>query len=471
MAFLRAYAPRISRPPPPLLLHHPEQDAPRLTPAFTSGGVGVDFISKLPDEIITKFLSLLTMREAVRTSVLSTRWISLWKSAVRVLDFDGWNLLQLPVINSSSSEVNGLDKEETFFDPDRIIIRAVPWGVPPRRKTGIVAERRLMYINWVNGVLRQLNGCSKINKFRIWFNFEIRCNSEGDIDRWLEFAISKRVEYLEISLGEADMVFDSCDWHEYVFSEACFQHIKTPAGLSNIKCLRSLRLSFVNVREEIFEYILSHCPLLEELAVERSSSVYNLKVTGSPSSPLALKYLELLLMITYLVSFEYLSDYAGQLESLSLEIHPHDMEFPDFPQLTSLDLLTINVVGARKEYSILGLISLINVCPHLRTIRVELSLNYDMHESRDQPPVAVDKMIQESVQVVEISGFRGFEMECEFVEYVLECMVHLEKIVVHVGSLPGDSFVNYYDNEPQKSKERALELKSKAPPAVDFIVV
>ncbi|CAN1244167.1 hypothetical protein LINPERPRIM_LOCUS5971 [Linum perenne] len=69
-------------------------------------------------------------------------------------------------------------------------------------------------------------------------------------------------------------------------------------------------------------------------------------------------------------------------------------------------------------------------------------------------------MIQESVKVVEISGFRGFEMECEFVEYVLECMVHLEKIVVH-----------YYDNEPQKSKERALELKSKAPPAVDFIVV
>ncbi|CAN1244161.1 F-box/FBD/LRR-repeat protein At1g13570 [Linum perenne] len=279
------------------------------------------------------------MREAVRTSVLSTRWISLWKSAVRVLDFDGWNLLQLP---------------------------AVPWGVPPRRKTGIVAERRLMYINWVNGVLRQLNGCSKINKFRIWFNFEIRCNSEGDIDRWLEFSISKRVEYLEISLGEADMVFDSCDWHEYVFSEACFQHIKTPAGLSNIKCLRSLRLSFVNVREEIFEYILSHCPLLEELAVERSSSVYNLKVTGSPSSPLALKYLEvsrcfcltsleidhapsltrlsygdgwvdlhvkncsslahlsLAFADDYLpgFAFEYLSDYAGQLESLSLEIHP-----------------------------------------------------------------------------------------------------------------------------------------------------
>ncbi|CAN1244162.1 F-box/FBD/LRR-repeat protein At1g13570 [Linum perenne] len=277
------------------------------------------------------------MREAVRTSVLSTRWISLWKSAVRVLDFDGWNLLQLPVINSSSSE-----------------------------KTGIVAERRLMYINWVNGVLRQLNGCSKINKFRIWFNFEIRCNSEGDIDRWLEFSISKRVEYLEISLGEADMVFDSCDWHEYVFSEACFQHIKTPAGLSNIKCLRSLRLSFVNVREEIFEYILSHCPLLEELAVERSSSVYNLKVTGSPSSPLALKYLEvsrcfcltsleidhapsltrlsygdgwvdlhvkncsslahlsLAFADDYLpgFAFEYLSDYAGQLESLSLEIHP-----------------------------------------------------------------------------------------------------------------------------------------------------
>ncbi|CAN1273465.1 hypothetical protein LINPERPRIM_LOCUS15051, partial [Linum perenne] len=161
--------------------------------------------------------------------------------------------------------------------------------VPPR-KTGIVAERRLMYINWVNGVLRQLNSCSKITKLRIWFNFEIRCNSEGDIDRWLEFAISKRVEYLEISLGDADMVFD---------------------------------IPFADDYKPAF-------------------------------------------------AFEYLSDYADQLESLSLEIHP-----------------------------------------------------------------------------------------------VLEYLVCLEEImVVHVGGFPGDSFVNCYDNKPQKTKERALELKSKAPPAV-----
>ncbi|CAN1154000.1 hypothetical protein LINPERHAP2_LOCUS19752 [Linum perenne] len=188
-------------------------------------------------------------------------------------------MLQLPVINTSSSEEICLENEEIVIDPDDIIIEDVPWEVPPR-KTGIVAERRLMYINWVNGVLRQLNSCSKITKLRIWFNFEIRCNSEGDIDRWLEFAISKRVEYLEISLGDADMVFD---------------------------------IPFADDYKPAF-------------------------------------------------AFEYLSDYADQLESLSLEIHP-------------------------------------------------LSLYYDMHQSREQLPDSVDKLIQESIQVVEIVGFRGFEME------------------------------------------------------------
>ncbi|KAJ1391948.1 Leucine-rich repeat domain superfamily [Sesbania bispinosa] len=37
-----------------------------------------DFISRLPDEVLLSILSLLSIDEGVRTSILSKRWVSVW---------------------------------------------------------------------------------------------------------------------------------------------------------------------------------------------------------------------------------------------------------------------------------------------------------------------------------------------------------------------------------------------------------
>ncbi|CAN1244177.1 Putative F-box/LRR-repeat protein At5g02700 [Linum perenne] len=144
-----------------------------------------------------------------------------------------------------------------------------------------------MYMNSVNRVLRQIN-VLKIKKFRVSFNLNRENNSEGDIDRWIEFAMSKRVEYLELSLGV--MGFFDGPPGGYSLSQG--------SGLSNIKHLRSLHLSYVDIEEENIEYLIMNCPLLEDLAVDNAKSLHNLRIEGSPSSssPLALKYLELLSM-------------------------------------------------------------------------------------------------------------------------------------------------------------------------------
>ncbi|CAN1244195.1 Putative F-box/LRR-repeat protein At5g02700, partial [Linum perenne] len=351
----------------------------------------VDWISTLPDEILVNIISLLKFSEALSTSLLSSKWIHLWKSAVSVLDFD---------------EPMGMNKV-SFLDN-------VPTSLP--RKQTIMVEKRLMYINSVNRVLRQINvskiNLSKIKKFRVSFNLKGESNSGGDIDRWIEFAISKRVESLEPSYH------DFSHWQDYRFSQDCFNHIKSPIGLSDIKYLRSLRLSYVNVTGEVIEHLIANCPLLEELALHRASRLGNLRIAGSSSSPLPLKNVEvssysdlysleidhapslarfsfcgewmdvsvdnctsLVDVVLYFAdrfnlpsfAFDCLSAYLGQLESLSMEIHPqHDMNFRDMTELTCLEKLKIQVFGGRFNGSMLRLVHLINACPRLHTLRVEV---------------------------------------------------------------------------------------------------
>jgi hypothetical protein len=59
-----------------------------------------DKISNLPDEILTRILSILPIKESIRTSILSSRWISVWTC--------------LPELNLTSPVRSAKDKEELF---------------------------------------------------------------------------------------------------------------------------------------------------------------------------------------------------------------------------------------------------------------------------------------------------------------------------------------------------------------------
>ncbi|CAN1730569.1 F-box/LRR-repeat protein At3g58900 [Linum perenne] len=171
----------------------------------------LDYSSRLPDELVVKVLSSLSFKEAARTSVISKRWINLWKSTDLVLDFD--------VIEELKSLFQ-INDEEAF-----------------KRH---VVEKSVWFKNWVNVVISQLEQhnnnkdlSSKVTKFRVSFSLTNSCNLEGDIDRWLEFALSNRVESLHLDFREISSMPD----YYYFFSEDCSNHIKTPAGLSEIKSL------------------------------------------------------------------------------------------------------------------------------------------------------------------------------------------------------------------------------------------
>ncbi|CAN0890221.1 F-box/FBD/LRR-repeat protein At1g13570 [Linum grandiflorum] len=466
----------------------------------------VDWISNLPDEILVKILSLLSFSETLETSVLSSRWIHLWKSAVTVLDFDAPQLLdsEEPVLLPVEPSPDLDDFIILDDDDDEAAIS------PPRERP--VVERRRVYMNWVTRVLSHLNNVSKVNKLRLCFSLNAESNSQGEIDRWIEFAISKGVEHLDLSFGKT---IDGVSAHR---PDYC---IKSPTGLSNIKYLRSLRLSRVDVKENTVEDFIINCPLLEELALDNASSLRKLRVAGSP----ALNYLEVtscrrltsmridhapsLTTIVHRglwknVSFQNcpslvhvdiscddrrhvpdpvvnsLSAYGSQLKALSLEMDPWEMRFPDMYELSSLEQLRIQVVEAKSDDSLLRLVPLLNACPQLHRLRVELNVEYNPngceYEHRLLQPFGMGAVCRESIKVVEIVDFNGYDLDREFVLYVFEYFTGLERIVISTEVWRAE----YYRRDSElmanyvvklvEAHICALELESLAPPGVEFVL-
>ncbi|KAF8391412.1 hypothetical protein HHK36_023717 [Tetracentron sinense] len=113
----------------------------------------VDRISGFPDFVLLQILSLLEMKEAVKTGVLSKRWEHLWAS---VSDFD--------FINS-------------YVKADS-------------------------YVNFVNRTLVLYEG-SKIRKFRV--DFSCRDRLASHLDSWIRFAGRRKVEELDLYLFDCNM--------------------------------------------------------------------------------------------------------------------------------------------------------------------------------------------------------------------------------------------------------------------------
>ncbi|CAI0469532.1 unnamed protein product [Linum tenue] len=431
---------------------------------------------------------MLTLKEAAATSVLSTRWTKLWKSSVTVLNFDAGE-----------------------------VFRGIACLNPPY-SSDEVQEKRRWYINWVNGVLRQLQDddgsiSPVISKFRVQFFLEKECNSGGDMDRWLEFAlISKRVESLEL------FYFTNNRSHHYVFPEACFDHIKTRA--SDIKLLRSLSLGFVDVRGEVVEHFVANCPLLERLVVYHSHSLVNLRLRRIR----ALKYLEVnrceplrvleigdAPKLTHLhyhgvddpteelmvhddchrlveltlgfdfcspeMAFRALSAYVGRVRTLTLKMHTAIMFPSNLAELTCVERLTLKSFPTQGHRSILGWTTLINACPRLHTLRVLVVTTMSQEKSRLlREPAVVNKVKRTSIKEVEIVGFNGFDLDCEFVEYAFEYFIGLERFAIDRGlTIPDFCGVhNWFCTEEQAhiAKERALEFKTRTPPTLlEFVII
>ncbi|XP_019095629.1 PREDICTED: putative FBD-associated F-box protein At5g53635 [Camelina sativa] len=183
-----------------------------------------DRISQLPDPVICHILSHLPTEEIVKTSVLSTRWTTLWLW-VACLEL---NLREFPDFGSFVNFGN------RFFDSNRV---------------SSIENLNMTLINY----------------------------SVGDAFRftsWIDGAVKRKVQHLHVRFlphGGLSMIRVSLYICETLVSLK-IQMVALPnAEFVSLPCLKIMHLGHIRYpNEATFERLVSSCPVLEELVIQGS---------------------------------------------------------------------------------------------------------------------------------------------------------------------------------------------------------
>ncbi|EOA29168.1 hypothetical protein CARUB_v10025437mg [Capsella rubella] len=186
-----------------------------------------DRISQLPDDLISQILSHLPTKDAVQTSVLSTRWTSLWLWLPR-LELSSWNIPDYNAMRSSG---------DRFFDSNR------------------VTSIDVLKLSIVSGEYRNI------------------VNDVSYLTSWIAAAIKRRIQHLEVKrepynstyLYEIPLSLYNCD---RLVSLKLERAALASAEFVSLPCLKTMHLRnnrFPN--ETTFEALVSCCPVLEELEI------------------------------------------------------------------------------------------------------------------------------------------------------------------------------------------------------------
>lgn len=195
----------------------------------------LDIISNLPGHVIDQILSQLPIKEAVRTSVLSSKWRYRWATLPHLV-----------------------------FDNKCILVSSQDQTVKNK------------LVNIIDHVLLLHNG--PIHKFKLSHRDLLGI---CDIDRWiLHLSRCSIKEFiLEIWKGQRYKMPSSLFRCQSLIHLELFNCLlKTPLTFKGFKCLKSLDLQHVTLAQDVFENLISSCPLLERLTLMNFDGLTHLNV-------------------------------------------------------------------------------------------------------------------------------------------------------------------------------------------------
>ncbi|XP_019086415.1 PREDICTED: putative FBD-associated F-box protein At5g53635 [Camelina sativa] len=272
----------------------------RLNVYYTKKGLKKDRISQLPESLIYQILSHLPSKQAAKTSVLPTRWKSLWLW----LPCLGINMLTMKRTTtmvdrgkskqacSSGYLSRRLEEDRISQLPDLLICQILS-HLPTKEsvKTSVLSTRWASLWLWVPcleltpqdfsdnfNAFRSFGNrffhsdrASFINKFKL---FVVDHNDPSYLTPWFDAAIKRKIQHLHVSCP-ADSLYElptrsyTCE----TLVSLKLDHV-TLDGVEfvSLPCLKTMHLKYILYgKESIFQGLVSRCPVLEKL-----------KIAGSP---------------------------------------------------------------------------------------------------------------------------------------------------------------------------------------------
>ncbi|XP_006351076.1 F-box protein At5g03100-like [Solanum tuberosum] len=206
---------------------------------------GRDRLTDLPEEILLHILSMLpNSKQVVRTSVLSSQWRFLWKSVPASLYFN------------SEDDLNS-DEEENI----------------------------IAYAASVNRELHYWRSCEKIKSFRVFpHSYEF---IEHDVDLWVHFAVNiGKVEEFTLKFYIFESVDFAYKFPEFAYTNTVLRNLVLgccrlrPSGNVKWSNLVSLSIADAGMTEGVMEKILSGCPNLECLELDKVIGIHRLEISS-----------------------------------------------------------------------------------------------------------------------------------------------------------------------------------------------
>ncbi|KAL8043151.1 hypothetical protein ABFX02_09G099500 [Erythranthe guttata] len=407
---------------------------------------------KLPDDILIAILSHMSLKDAVRASVLSQRWRNLWKFTSRAL---------------------------VFSDRD------TPTGARMDiRKFQVLLAREL-----------ELNQSTGLDSLIIRFSNRCKYTTSDTIDDWIFFAMQKDLKNLELDFSVRPRFR-----YRYKFPDACemvFEHAtetwlcgfstraRTLKELGVFASLRTVKLVDLSIKDEVVHHFLS-CACIEQLCIRGSRSTKNLRVVDPLPN---LKQLEIsncrkirslvisaknLVSCTYQgrrkISFPFKenpnlteltldgplcesfiyepknhSSYSFQLTDLVLKLQISSFERTiaptDLPRLYALTSLELNIVS-EVDRSLLFFLSLIKSSPHLHHLKIKIDylvsfppifkrMIRNMMAFPEVNSIEENEFKLEKLKVVEIVGYCGSASEEKLLLNLLKIAPSIETVFIY----------------------------------------
>lgn len=216
-----------------------------------------DRLDTLPDALLSIIVSSLPFKEAVRTSILSKRWVRIWQAT------------------------KNIELQESFF------IRR------EESDQRIRDARRRVFIDFATNFIRIYQEPT-VRKFSL--SFSNPKDGGGFVDECIRFAISHNVEILELDFSNAAWIEDDdgenqseimFDLPPIVYNHESLRSLKLfacgfrAAEFANLIALEHLCLGWIELRIGEIRDLMKKCVMLESLSLKKCWNASHFEIGGN----------------------------------------------------------------------------------------------------------------------------------------------------------------------------------------------